>query len=359
VITIITGTPGAGKTLYTVSELLSKLGTRPLFVDGIPELSIPHLPFPGPVTDWHNWIPTGGAVVIDEAQRLLPVRRSSPDIPDHIRWLETHRHDGADIYLITQHPSFLDVHIRRLCDRHLHIRRIFTVNRALVYEWDHCSDPSSVKHAIKHLWAYPKKSFALYKSSTLHTKRLQSIPPIFGVLLIAFVLLALFVYIFWERIQERFYPSTATPLVAEEREPALPAPSTATKPVVEDNPDRDPFSWPESEIQRHPDYPASAPIYDVALQPVIPPVINGCVSSRKKCVCYSQQNTRLSVTDDFCRNYVANRYYDPHRQTMPEFAPVAGNKLAGNDTDKAPARDIEVNDSVEKTINPLAGLQGS
>ena len=48
-ITLITGTPGTGKTAYAVSEL-EKISGKNIFVDGIPELQLPHEIAP-PVTE--------------------------------------------------------------------------------------------------------------------------------------------------------------------------------------------------------------------------------------------------------------------------------------------------------------------
>lgn len=45
---LFTGVPGSGKTLNVVSMLAKRpdLKNRPLFIDGIPDLQIPHEPIP-------------------------------------------------------------------------------------------------------------------------------------------------------------------------------------------------------------------------------------------------------------------------------------------------------------------------
>ena len=106
-ITIITGTPGTGKTSYVVAELMNTTG-RNIYVDGIPELSLPHEVAP-PVDQWvtvgeddsgatsHQWnFPPNSIIIIDEAQRSFRPRPSGSKVPDYVAALETHRHAGLD-----------------------------------------------------------------------------------------------------------------------------------------------------------------------------------------------------------------------------------------------------------------------
>jgi zona occludens toxin len=100
--------------------------------------------------------------------------------PAEIAALETHRHKGVDFILITQHPMLIDQNVRRLIGRHEHVRRIFGMQRALVYQWDGCqSDVSRLAGGTRSVFTYPKKAFELYKSSELHTKPKYKIPAFF------------------------------------------------------------------------------------------------------------------------------------------------------------------------------------
>ena len=114
-ISLITGLPGSGKTNLLVHELMTRddLKNRPLFVDGIPELKIPTMEIPEgeDMTTWHKWAPTGAILVIDEAQRIFRPRPAGAKVPDYIQELETHRHKGIDIFVITQHPRLIDVNL--------------------------------------------------------------------------------------------------------------------------------------------------------------------------------------------------------------------------------------------------------
>lgn len=191
-----TGVPGAGKTLSMVqrlSELVGRWKTnpeegRPIFVLGIPDLILPHslVPLksvqinkagsPSLVPDWDE-MPDGSLVIIDEAQGCFPPRSSATTAPAHVAWLNVHRHRGFDIWLTTQHPKLIDGSVRALVGKHQHYRRVFGGSRAMVYEWDACSDSlSGLANAVTSYWSYPKKAFQWYKSAEIHTKQKFKLP---------------------------------------------------------------------------------------------------------------------------------------------------------------------------------------
>lgn len=81
-----------------------------------------------------------------------------------------------DIVLITQHPRLIDATLRTFVGRHQHFRRMFGGARAVVYEWDSCSDGLQYKSATKRLWQYPRKAYAWYTSADEHTKQTFRLP---------------------------------------------------------------------------------------------------------------------------------------------------------------------------------------
>ena len=107
-ISLITGLPGMGKTSLMVYMLLNRkdLQNRPVYVDGIPELQVKHeeVPEGESMETWHQWAPDGCILVIDEAQRVFRPRPAGAKVPDYVQALETHRHKGIDIFVLTQHP---------------------------------------------------------------------------------------------------------------------------------------------------------------------------------------------------------------------------------------------------------------
>lgn len=206
---LITGVPGSGKTLYAVGELCQKLlaekvvgkdgktRKRRLVVDGVPDLVLPHelmaaRPDVEPVPlakgetvqiegdglhNWWEWAQPGDVLLVDEVQRYWRPRGLGTKVPKDIAMLETHRHLGVDIVLITQNPMLVDQNVRRLVGRHLNVRRLFGGARALIYDWDGCqTDIHRTQGATRSVWRYPKKAYSLYKSSELHTKQRQKIP---------------------------------------------------------------------------------------------------------------------------------------------------------------------------------------
>ena len=191
-----TGVPGSGKTLSMVQQLASLVGrwerhpeeARPIFVHGIPELSLPHAAMPllsvsvgqlglsEVIPDWQA-MPHGSLVIIDECQCAFPPRSTQSKPLPHVAWLNVHRHNGFDIWLTTQHPKLMDGSVRALVGKHKHFRRLFGGQRAMVYEFDACNDGlGGLKNAVKSYWAYPKKAYTWYKSAEVHTKQRFRLP---------------------------------------------------------------------------------------------------------------------------------------------------------------------------------------
>lgn len=201
-----TGVNGAGKTLYLVDELARLFKrwekhpeeSRPVYVYNVRELVFPVLQIPHRVANlkgieyivplWDE-MPEGSLVVIDECQKVFPVRSSQSAPPEHILWFTEHRRLGFDFILLTQNPKFTDPTIRALVGRHMHFRRLFGGNRSMIYEWDACNDSlSGFKNAVKTYFPFPKESFKYYKSAEIHTKQKFRLPFWFVLPLIALVL---------------------------------------------------------------------------------------------------------------------------------------------------------------------------
>jgi zona occludens toxin len=182
-ITLKTGVPGASKTLSAVHEMAVLLGrqikgkeeTRPIFVHGVKDLSLPHFPLPD-ATKWAD-CPEGSIVIIDEAQGTFPPRSSTSKPPPHVEALNTHRHKGIDLIVITQHPKLIDQAVRRLVGKHQHYRRLYGGKTSVCYEWDHCEDSlMGIKNAHKSMFRQPRDAFKYYTSAEVHTKQSFKVP---------------------------------------------------------------------------------------------------------------------------------------------------------------------------------------
>lgn len=190
-ITFVTGVPGAGKTAMLVHMLLKNdrayEAARPVFVMGINGLLIDHARVP-PIAEWtekrpdpddptlqldYFTFPPNSYLIIDECQKVYRPRNSSSAVPPIVAALETHRHTGIDIILLTQKPHQVDNHVRGLAGRHIHIRTNLLGIKHL-YEWPEFQDVTSkenLKEAAKRKYSPPKEVFGLYKSAEVHTKQ--------------------------------------------------------------------------------------------------------------------------------------------------------------------------------------------
>lgn len=290
-LTLITGTPGAGKSLYAVWELARKVPGSTVEKDGqaiprrllsnVKDLLLEHETIgPEQLDKWHEWAQPGDVILFDEVQEVWRPRGLGTKVPDCIAALETHRHKGVDIILITQHPMLVDPNIRRLVNQHLHVRRL-AKSVAMVYEWDHCSNPGMVKTALQsRVWFHPKQAYKLYKSAQVHTKPVTRLPRVALLGVAAVAVLAYVAPMAYGRITERLGGS-GKPL--PEAVAAKPAASGAAQ---------------ASGLVPPPDAPESA-----ASSMTVTYI--GCIASSTKCRCWDAQGVMAVVTDAMCRDEVS------------------------------------------------------
>jgi len=168
---LITGVPGAGKSLRAV-ELVEgwvKAG-RSVFcrIDGLTMPGVLDAP-----DDWRS-TPDGSVVVYDEAQAVYGAEGSKAgrSSREDIQAMETHRHTGHDLVLVTQHPGLLHSHVRRLVGRHEHVQRVFGSKRVVISWRDRAFDVDSRAErssAVTLNWTHPARLFEVYKSASIHT----------------------------------------------------------------------------------------------------------------------------------------------------------------------------------------------
>ena len=311
-ITLFTGSPGAGKTASLV-DFLSKLdGSRPLYVDGLNGLTLPHTVCDA--NNWHTELPDGAILVIDEVQRIWRPRGSGAKVPDAVAALETHRHRGIDVYVTTQSPTLVDSNFRNLVGRHVHIRDTGILGRYW-YEWPETSTGMNWKTCVnKRRIKLPKKAFALYKSSSLHTEPVRGVPRalIYGTLaLLAFLVLAYGVYRIIQRTQTKPAPVPITPTGAMTQLPGQPVPLPSQETYIDD---RIAFT------PRISSKPETAPAYDALRKVVVMQMVVGGYCTESECVCVNQQGTRTGLSTNECRQWIANPPFNPYR--VPEAAPM-------------------------------------
>jgi zona occludens toxin len=344
-LTLITGTPGAGKTAWTVQELTRLPSQRKIYVHGIPELKIAHesiycvsdlcehcrsltvlsddqtafelrsapgIPVPL-VETWPEWVTEGSLIVVDEVQRVW--RPSGSKVPDEIAALETHRHKGYDFWLISQGPHLFHSNIRLLIARHIHL--VSTWRGRNEYEFSECrQNVTSRSDAVVRPYTLPKKVFGLYKSASLHTKVNHRKPLSFYFLLATLFIIAILGYTAYQRYDARVNPK---PEQASEAAGGAGAQAVATpaasKPVNENK-----------ESSGFPDFkpviegvPESAPAYSHLIKVTAAPVLAGCLRSEKAgCKCFTNQATPYHTTDLYCNEVVDGHRFNPYVQITHE-----------------------------------------
>jgi zona occludens toxin len=330
VIILVTGTPGSGKSLYTVSELLNKqFKGRPLYINGIPDLLLEHeVLTDDDVEHWFDGrVPPNSVIVIDEVQRIWRPRSASVKAPEHITKLEVHRHQGVDFIVITQHPQQIDAHVRRLVGRHLHIRRTWGLAASVVYEWDATSTLSNIKTAQSKVWRYPKSAYKLYKSSQLHTKAGGKIPLVVWVVVAVAVA---FPFVGWEATQRVLHRLTNDGAEAVERTTGPKKPAQLHSPGQQPaRQEKQPLTPGEYTAQYQPRVAGvlhSAPAYDQLTQVKAVPLPAACIDSKKpdwvkkmggSCGCFTQSGSRYTTTQDYCLAVVHNVIFLPFVEPKP------------------------------------------
>lgn len=326
-ITLITGTPGAGKTLYAVHAILNEegKGSRPIYVDGIPELKTRHDPAQD-INQWHKWAPDGALICIDEVQRIWRPLPSGARVPESISELETHRHRGIDFVVITQHPNLMHSNVRKLVGRHIHLRR--TALGTYLYEWPEATNPEARGNSTRIRWSHPKESFGLYKSASQHTKVKHRMPAAVYVFGTAVVLLLGGVTYMTHNIGTKAGFFGDTPNAQKPGESSShSAPShaqgdTPAAPLHDSSIPAEPMNPVIAFMPRFPDDPASAPAYDGMRQVADYPRVSHCIASRSRCICYSQQHTRIDISDALCRRHAEGLEFDPYRERQILTAPA-------------------------------------
>lgn len=302
-ITLITGVPGSGKTSAAVDLLTREFKDRPLFVDGLNGLKLEHVPID--VLAWPTEAPDGAVIVVDEVQRKWRPRGPGAKVPDSVVGLETHRHRGIDFIIITQNPRLVDLNVRMLVGRHVHIRDTGWMGRWW-YEWPECSESCSWRSCEnKRRYTLPKHVFDQYTSASMHVKPVRKAPLVLFLAIAA--LLACFALLGWT------YKSFSK---TEDKTPALPATVKTIEAGATSGKNegvRQPVGYDYSQfIPRVSHLPESASAFDAIRQVVNMPLVTGAMCINEKCKCYTQQGTNAGLTHDECAKWVENKPFDPY-----------------------------------------------
>jgi len=327
-ITLITGAPGSGKSAALVDLLTQLAKDRKLYVDGVPDLLVPHEPLDD-VREWPGVVPDGAAIVVDEVQRVWRPRGVGSKVPADIAALETHRHRGLDFFLVTQQPSLVDKNVRALVGRHVHLRDLGVLGRWW-YEWPECSEGVTWRTApIKRKYRLPKRVFSLYRSASVHVKPIRSVPWVLGLMVVALVGTAVLGWFAYQRIASHMSPVVESGDLVQQASGQgvrLSSSAAASMPIKAELTGAD---LALSFMPRLSYDPASAPIYDDLRRVVVMPRIAAGLCMGERCKCFTQQGTDAGLTSDECRSWLDRPPFDPYRQ--PEREPARSEPVAVTD----------------------------
>lgn len=347
---LYTGVPGAGKTLYAVSNLVKRkdFKDRPIFVDGIKDLDhdkINYFDIPEgeSIQTWPKWAPPGAIIVVDECQRIFRPRPSGSKVPDYVAELETHRHRGLDFILITQHPRLIDVHLRGLIEHHTHLGKTnLGLRRKMEWTTGGAKDPESranIREALISVYRLDKSVYGLYKSAEVHTKIRTKKSKLLMLFPLALCLIGYGIWSFsgfWGRFEGE---APSTDKTTEANKTTESAPTTTqipqetatgryeTQTIQAERPK--PHISEDDYKPRIENRPETAPIYDGMNRSVtVMPWPSACVKSDKACNCYTDQGTKIKEIDKkTCISYIKDGLpFNPYKTKQPETAATEAQK---------------------------------
>ncbi|EPH3207543.1 TPA: zonular occludens toxin domain-containing protein [Acinetobacter baumannii] len=326
-IKLITAQPGSYKTAMMM-ELASKMASenRPIYLCNIRGLK-PEIPFPYQVLDhFKDWIdtPETSVIFIDEVQeftRDVPTNCKTEDLPKWLTLLEKHRHEGKDIFIVTQHPMFIHTHVRRLTSEHVHLVRNGNVPFAAKRTWGFVeSDPDDFQKAtVKNgcttsIYRPNKEVFNWYESTVLDTHKFKLPTKLIKTVGLLAALVGFSVYMGYPVFQKYFgskeqevsatdtsqQPNNMTLAQQAERDAYL-AGLTPEQYADLKNPEKrnaelqakNDVRMETIAVKYNPNRPYDVDTSQIQYEVTAKPVFSGCMKQKGRYVAYTQQGTVL------------------------------------------------------------------
>ncbi|RRU12124.1 zonular occludens toxin domain-containing protein [Stenotrophomonas sp. 278] len=317
---LITGQNGSGKSLRAIQLMYKRHGEgMEVYAFGFRGLRAPFVKHFDDPRKWRD-LPSNAVLFIDEAQQIWRTRSGGRPVPPEVLDLETHRHQGIDIYLLTQSPMYLDSHLRPLISSHEHLVS-YDKGSARIFRFTECYEDvksSALRSKAQfEVWKYPTEHYADYDSAEVHTAKAK-VPWRNRIAKLCFVLAGLFVVgaIAW------FFLGPDTPKKA---------PAPATSPARSQGffggmastaaPDEKRYATTQDYMQHHTprvaQMPWSMPAMDnreVSSEPQL-----YCMSSGEgldgTCTCLTEQGTRWLIPLVQCRQLARwGPAYNPYKE---------------------------------------------
>lgn len=346
-ITGITGLPGDGKTNLAVSLVKARAEkeNRPVYYNAAPnddpeqggmvildKVALPWIPI-DPL-EWFN-APQGAIIFIDECQHYFAPRKRGDKQPEFATRLENHRKAGHDIYLITQHPSLIDVHERKLVDQHIHTIRKFQSGWVTRYTWKGMRDQPQLaatrKDATEAQAVFNKDAFKWYLSTKQDTAKVKI--PAKVMLLVALIIgLPLGGWYWLHKQEQRFKPSDSAAVQGNAGGSGGKTDSSSSRKLTT-------AEYLAAHQPRVAGLAYTAPVYDDVTKPAEAPYPAACVAMGERCGCYTQQGTKLDTPADLCRSIVAGGFYVAWQTKEPQ-AQFRQPRVAGQLVEAAPGQAV-------------------
>jgi len=308
---LVTGTPGSGKTQYSLKKLTQDkhFQDRKIYTWGIPELD-PELGWTEleDPEKWDEVVPDGAVIIIDECHTIFPRLKVGNEKLPHYIPLSTHRHRGLDIFLITQYPTDVDIYVRGRVNWHYHLKRKMGMEASVVHKNNEAFDPKDkmdLHRAQTEIYKFDKKIWELYKSATVHNVE-KKFPKW---LLFAPIGLLVFIGSGWYAVDvlANLGGVEDTPIsenvVINTGGPETPRTSPAqTKRAL--------VSYLSQYVPRVEGQPWTAPRYDELMQPARAPKPAGCIHNKHTnvCRCITRDGSPLDVKREFCLGWMSGKY---------------------------------------------------
>lgn len=321
-ISLHTGLPGSGKTLFLLTWIKDRAERegRPVFYHGINQLTLPWT-----LINPKEWMecPHGAIIVIDECQDTFPAVANGAKREEFIMQLAKHRHKGFDIVLVTPNVGLVDSFVRKLVNQHYHSVRKFGFERSSIYEWDKAQPipegATAQKLAVTTLrWKFNKEAYNWYKSAEAHTMK-RRVP--MKIILVALFVIAMVGVGYWSLTRYQSRVSDVPGQTSDAAAGLAPGSVAAGGASAPFDPVADATNFVQRATPRVAGLAFTAPKYDKITEPTSVPVPAMCVQigsvrddKPTDCRCYSQQATKLDVPFNMCIEFARNgffREFDP------------------------------------------------
>lgn len=340
-ISIITGSLGAGKTLFAIeqADLLRRGGdASAVYQLGINKPDLSKLPeLPCPLEQWHvhadaGWL-QGAVIIVDEFHKWMPQRATGAKVPDFIQEMGEARKRGVRFMLLTQSGEFDHFLKGTRLNRHFYLSRKSGLPKSTIWEWQsrYVSDPERDKDAresaVMHQWWHPVKRYgSWYESAKSHHFRIR-LPWRLWLVPVFLVAVGWFVW----KLQDNVLPLMDPAAMVGKS--AKPVPASGVQASTQTPGDTDAYLKHWTPLVDG--LPWSRPAFadqEVTTKPDFMCVSAGAgldgegVHQEASCRCYTEQMTPWPMDDARCRDYARHGVYNPFRTVAESAASEADGK---------------------------------